>query len=242
MMFDIFFYEQVTSTMEVAVGLLSSVSPPYGVHALKQTAGYGRQGRNWHSEKGNLYVTLALNPGISVKRWYELSFVSSIAILKMAQAMLGENVSLSVKWPNDVLIEKKKLAGILIEIHSHAPSTIFIGIGVNLCFSPLVTATCLADWGVTCTPQEALKSLLLAFNMVYTLWEKQGFAVIMDIWRANGPIRGSALAFQNRETVYQGTFDYVDNEGFLHLLTDQGRLLLRSGDVLIPPYNPLITP
>lgn len=214
--------------MAKACELSKDYSPPFCVHAKQQTQGYGRHQRPWHSEAGNLCATLALKPMAPLKQWYELSFVTAIAVYKTV-AYLGPHLQLSLKWPNDVLVMNKKIAGILIET---SPSVAYIGIGLNCALSPLSTSTCLKEWNITVPLNQILDHLLIFFDIIYKVWEKKGFNDIMTLWREMGPAYLSPMSFKYKDQVFEGTFHHINSEGVLYLKTKEGLMAFRTGDVL----------
>src|SRR3954451_5641354 len=139
---------------------------PLWVVAKRQTAGRGRRGRTWVSEPGNLYASLMLSDPGSPERFPELSFVAALALHDAIGGRIpGLSNRLVLKWPNDLLIDRNKFAGILVEGEG---TSVAIGIGVNCAHHPAQTefpATDLATAGVRTSP-ESLFALLSASMMV----------------------------------------------------------------------------
>ena len=105
------------------------------VLAHQQSAGQGRQGRQWISKRGNLFVSLILRPNCSPLRALQFSFISALAIRDMILPYLYDPNSAKLKWPNDVLISGRKVSGILLESSTPAKGNVdwlVIGIGINL--------------------------------------------------------------------------------------------------------------
>ncbi|MBN9554147.1 MAG: biotin--[acetyl-CoA-carboxylase] ligase, partial [Alphaproteobacteria bacterium] len=143
-------YEEIDSTNEEARRLIAAgETGPVWLTASRQTAGRGRRGRAWESAGGNLAATLLLRPVGPQAQWAELSFAAAIATADMAAA-LASGARIALKWPNDVLADSKKLAGILLETGNGPKPALAIGIGVNLAHHPEGTefpATSLAALG-----------------------------------------------------------------------------------------------
>jgi BirA family biotin operon repressor/biotin-[acetyl-CoA-carboxylase] ligase len=209
---------------------------PLWIIAERQTGGRGRRGRAWKTEKGNLAATLLLRPDAPQAVTGQLSFAAALAVAETA-VHFAPHAAVAVKWPNDVLAEERKLAGILLEGGDAKPNLnwLAIGIGVNLASHPEGTefpATSLAELGVSVpSPLEALTVLAARFAHWYDVWMKDGFAPLRDEWltRAKGvgrPIR-ARLPNETREGLFEG----IDASGAL-LLNEGGRLrAIAAGEV-----------
>ena len=133
--YNIVTFEEVTSTNEIALqaGKTDGLSDTVYV-ADRQTAGRGRRGRTWESSKTqNLYFSLLLCPKVSVDRVHMVTLVMAYALAKAIRELTGEN-SAQIKWPNDIVVNGKKVAGILTEMGFREDKSFFIviGVGVNL--------------------------------------------------------------------------------------------------------------
>jgi BirA family biotin operon repressor/biotin-[acetyl-CoA-carboxylase] ligase len=224
-------FSELESTNKTALELarLGKISDREIILTERQSAGRGRQNRSWISPTGNLYFSLLLFPKISVEKIPQLSFVG-IAALSLA---VKNSVS---KWPNDLLIEEKKVAGILLESKISGGNCDFVvlGIGVNLISNPSETifpASNLKNFGIEISPQGLLKNFLNEFEKLYQNWLDFGFVGIRQLWlkkayRLNEEIR---IKLDGEEIV--GVFSGMDEEGNL-LLNQKGKILKISvGDV-----------
>jgi BirA family biotin operon repressor/biotin-[acetyl-CoA-carboxylase] ligase len=225
-------YGELDSTNSEARRLAEAGEPgPLWIIAERQTAGRGRRGRVWDSAPGNLAATLLLRPEAPIAIVGQLSFVAALAVAEMA-AHFAPRATITVKWPNDVLAEGRKLAGILLEA---GPGWLAIGIGVNLASFPQGTefpATSLVQLGLAPpTPDDALSVLAARFAHWYAAWMNEGFETVRAAWlaRAGGlglPIR-ARLPHETREGVFEG----IDSAGAL-LLNEQGRVsTIAAGEV-----------
>ena len=212
------FLDTVDSTNEEAkrIAAAGEVGPLW-IAADVQTAGRGRRGRSWDSPSGNLCATLLLRPRKSASDCAQLSFIAALAVSD-AIAALAPNLQTRLKWPNDVLIEEQKVAGILLESAGGEakPEWLAIGIGLNLAHHPNETefpATSLAAWGVSANPQDALAYLAGSFAKWYECWLAEGFAPVRDGWlaRAAGLGRPMRARLQNGEVL--GVFEGLDAAG-----------------------------
>jgi BirA family transcriptional regulator, biotin operon repressor / biotin---[acetyl-CoA-carboxylase] ligase len=229
-------YAELDSTNSEACRLAGAgETGPLWIAAARQTAGRGRRGRAWDAGHGNLAVTLLLRPQAPAVLIGQLSFAAALAVAEMA-SHFAPQAAITVKWPNDVLADGRKLAGILLESGSDPKGLwLAIGIGVNLASFPQGTefpATSLAQLGIAAPSSDAALSVLAArFAHWYDAWMNQGFETVRAAWLARaaqlgGPIR-ARLPRETREGVFEG----IDATGAL-LLNEQGRVrAIAAGEV-----------
>ena len=220
------------STNEEAKRLaIAGEGGPVWISAARQTAGRGRHGRVWESLSGNLAATLLLTPTGPQSDWPQLSFAAAIAAADMA-AGFAPGAGIALKWPNDVLADGKKLAGILLE---RAGPGLAIGIGVNLAYFPPDTefpATALAALGVPPpAPGEALTALAAQFAKWYEVWRGQGFAPLRDAWLARAAGLGARIRARLPDKERHGVFEGIDATGALLLKEGTGTHAISAGEV-----------
>lgn len=214
---------------------------PLWIAARRQTAGRGRRGRQWGSDSGNLFTSLLLLTQKSPAEAAQLTFAASLAVADLLDRYVPPAL-VTIKWPNDVLLDGRKTSGILIE-SGPAPSGglwLAVGIGVNLSQTPGETerpATCIAEHlahGVVSLPSvdEAAKALAETFGVWLDRWTTLGFQPILDAWIARTPgLHGPCTARLTNETL-TGTADGVEADGSLRLKLPDGRLrVISAGDV-----------
>jgi len=210
---------------------------PLWITARRQTAGRGRRGRSWDSPDGNLMATLLIAPGVSAPEAARLSFVAALAVHDFVVA--HTRASVRVKWPNDVLVDGKKIAGILLESSGtdgvDALPWLAVGIGVNLIDAPTETpypTTFLGAHGTAPSPAEALAVLADAWETRFRAWRVSGFAAIREAWL--GVAAGLGTEIEVRlpgETLY-GRFETLMPDGALSLLLPNGtRRAITAGEV-----------
>ena len=217
-------YAELDSTNEEARRLAQAGEVgPVWIMAERQTAGRGRRGRAWHVPQGNLAATLLLKPKVSQAVTGQLSFAAALAVADMA-AHFAPQAGIAVKWPNDVLADGKKLAGILLE---GGDGWLAIGIGVNLAGHPEGTefpATSLAQLGVAVpSPQEALTVLAARFAHWYDLWMHSGFESLRAAWLARAFGVGAPIRARLPHETHEGVFEGIDADGAL-LLNEGGQV------------------
>jgi BirA family transcriptional regulator, biotin operon repressor / biotin---[acetyl-CoA-carboxylase] ligase len=208
---------------------------PLWVTAKRQTAGRGRRGRIWVSEPGNLYASLLLTDPSPPQHSAELSFVAGLALHDaIAGRIPGLSTRLGLKWPNDLLIDRMKVAGVLVE--GEGPAVV-IGIGVNCVAHPAGTefpATDLATAGVRTTPESVFAPLSAAMVVRLAQWNRgAGFAAIRTDWLARAAGLGKAIHIALDDSNLSGRFETIDDTGRLMLRTSDGKLRpIAAGDVV----------
>ncbi len=179
----------VTSTMDEARALLAAGErAPFWVSAESQSGGRGRHGRVWSSPPGNLYATLALADPCEPARGAELGFVAGVALHRAVSQTLGlAHPALAIKWPNDLLLEGAKAAGLLLEGSVGAGGfTVLIGFGVNLVSAPPDTpypARALIPPTGALEPAALLEALASTWCEEFARF-RQGFAFTRQAWLA----------------------------------------------------------
>jgi BirA family biotin operon repressor/biotin-[acetyl-CoA-carboxylase] ligase len=232
-------FEVIDSTNEEARRMaLAGEKGLVWITAERQSAGRGRRGRAWESPTGNLSATLLVRPEKPPGEVAQLSFVAALAASDMVQSF-AQSARVAVKWPNDVLADGRKIAGILLESASGGSGRLdwlAVGIGVNLAHHPEGTefpATSLAALGETPpAARDALTRLACAWAKWYEMWTARGFADIRDAWLARAAHIGGRIRarLQNEET--SGVFEGIDETGALILRETQGRTrIIAAGEV-----------
>ena len=227
---------ELDSTNSEAQRLAQAGEPgPVWIIADRQTAGRGRRGRTWSTDTGNLATTLLLRPDAPPAIVGQLSFVAALAAAEMA-AHFAPKATITVKWPNDVLADGKKLAGLLLEA-GPAPqgNWLAVGIGVNLASAPEGTefpATSLAQLGIAApSSDEALTILAARFAHWYDVWMEKGFETIRAAWLARAGGLGGPIRARLPHETRQGVFEGIDASGAL-LLNEQGQVrTIAAGEV-----------
>jgi BirA family biotin operon repressor/biotin-[acetyl-CoA-carboxylase] ligase len=209
---------------------------PLWIVATEQSAGRGRRGRAWISPAGNLHATLMLTDPSQPAAAPQLGFVASLALHDAVAAAAPPLASrLALKWPNDLLCEGRKVAGILIEGEGD-PVAVAVGIGVNCRHHPDATefpATDLAAAGVDVSAVALFDDLAAAVQVRLGQWNRgAGFAAIRTAWlaRAAGIGEPVRVRLSGRETA--GRFETIDDSGRLMLRTAAGSVeAIAAGDV-----------
>lgn len=214
---------------------------PLWIAARRQSAGRGRRGREWSSQTGNLAATLLTVTRKPPAEAAQVTFVAALAVADLLDAFVPAGL-VTIKWPNDVMLDGRKASGILVE-SGPAPGGglwLAVGIGVNLAHVPGDTerpATALADHlrhDVAAAPSLDVAAGILAeaFDVWLARWETLGFQPVLDAWAARTPgLHGPCVARLGHETL-TGVADGVEADGALRLKLADGSLrLISAGDV-----------
>jgi BirA family transcriptional regulator, biotin operon repressor / biotin---[acetyl-CoA-carboxylase] ligase len=224
--------DSVSSTMDEAARLADAGAPEGTVvWAREQTGGRGRRGRSWASAPGNLYTTTVLRPDCPAPRAAELGFVAALAVADM----VPESRAVRVKWPNDVLVDGGKVAGILLEsaIGQNAMvQHVVAGIGVNIGFAPQLTEMRYPGAALGGTVEHGLERLTAALAARLAEWRREGFATVRAGWLAKAGPLGAEVDVRLGDELVRGRFDGVDHEGALLLETASGPRRIVSGELL----------
>lgn len=203
------------------------------VWAREQTSGRGRRGAAWSSPPGNLYVSAILRPQVQPARAMQLSFVVAVAVAEAIERVSG--ISLALKWPNDLMLDGRKTAGILLESAGAGATLDWLvaGTGVNLASHPeaLATATHLAAAGADVAPEVLLPLYAGALIAWMDRWSEDGFAPVRAAWLARASGLGGPIIVRLPGSELAGIFADLDETGALVLDAPGGRRTVTAGEV-----------
>jgi BirA family biotin operon repressor/biotin-[acetyl-CoA-carboxylase] ligase len=224
--------QSVGSTNDEAARLAEGGAPEGTVvWSREQTGGRGRRGRHWASPIGNLYTSTILRPACHAARAAELGFVAALAVADIAP--VGHDVR--VKWPNDVLIDGGKVAGILPESAVGAGGEVdhvVMGIGVNVGFAPQLPDMRYPGATLGGSVEEALERLTAALAARLAQWRSEGFETVRAAWLAKAGPLGLEVDVRLGEELVRGRFAGMDREGALLLDTPAGPRKIVAGELL----------
>lgn len=211
------------------------VAEGYWLVADRQTAGKGRQGREWFDGAGNFMGSTVVRPGPGDPPAHTLALLAGLAVLESCAPLLADASALRLKWPNDVMVGSAKLAGILLEAERGA---VVIGIGVNLAQSPVVEGretVALAGFGPVPDRDHFAGLLARNFDRELERWRSFGLEPLMRRWLAASWPEGTPLAVHDAggETL-SGSFAGLETNGSLRLRLDDGSIrAIHAGDVML---------
>ncbi|MFH0764150.1 MAG: biotin--[acetyl-CoA-carboxylase] ligase [Candidatus Omnitrophota bacterium] len=238
-------YKKVDSTNTVAYGLAEKGSKDGTVIlAEEQALGKGRQGRRWASpSKGGIYLSCILRPGITPNEIPKITLLSAVAAAKSIRQLTGLNAM--IKWPNDILVNTRKVCGILTEMKAEQDMVdfIIIGIGINV-----NTPIRLLPKGASSLKEELRRAgkaedlsrieltgrVLENLESDYFLMKKNGFKPVIEEWKELSAMLGSRIKviMQNRQ--FEGQVHNIDEHGSLVVRTESGVLeKVSSGDIVM---------
>ncbi|WP_306132450.1 biotin--[acetyl-CoA-carboxylase] ligase [Roseivivax marinus] len=230
--------DETDSTMAEAARRAGTLAGPEWVMARRQTAGRGRRGRAWANPEGNFAATLVLQPREAPGLVALRSFVAALALFDAMVAVTGRADPFALKWPNDVLLNGGKVAGILLE--THAGGALSIGIGVNLVAAPdaaeveagaVRPVSLMAETGAAVGPEDFLDQLAQAYAAREASFVTYGFAPIREAWLSRAARLGETVTARTGTSETVGRFETVDPSGNLVLMTPKGRVGIAAADV-----------
>lgn len=206
------------------------------IRARRQEAGRGRRGRGWTSPEGNLYTSLVLRPGVPPLVAAQVSFVAALAVGQTVSDLVPGLARL--KWPNDVLVDGAKIAGILLESEPAADGSVdwlVVGVGINVLHHPDVpgypSCSLLSRGAVSPDPDAVLGLYARHFQSWYNRWRTQGFAPVRSAWLNAAHGLGGPLTVRLAGESFAGRFVDLDDDGGLIVETTEGRRRVTAGDV-----------
>ena len=239
---DPILYDRIDSTNEEARRRVAAGQPgPVWIAARRQVAGRGRRGRGWSSESGNLAATLLLPVPGGPADAALYSFVAALAVADTLTDLAPEQ-HVSLKWPNDVLLNGGKASGILLESLGTAgdATLLAVGIGLNLAHHPQPLGanwrptSVLAETGTAPEFETSLGALVQAMGERIAQMRSVGFAAIRADWLNRAVNLGQEILVRLPKQTLSGRFAGLDSTGALVLEQDTGSRLIAAGDVFFP--------
>lgn len=233
---------EVDSTNSEAARLAPNLTQPTWIMARRQMAARGRRGRVWISPAGNFAASLLMRPSGDPAQAALRSFVAALALADAMGTVCGPRAAITLKWPNDVLLNSGKVAGILLESVGQGAGLghLIIGIGVNLVAAPppeavepgaMLPVSVQGETGLVIAPEEFLDYLANAFAR----WEAQfvtyGFGPIRTAWLQRAARLGQKITARTMSESIEGTFETLAEDGSLVMNTANGRRSLPAADV-----------
>lgn len=230
------------STNAHALREAPALSGPAWFLGLEQTAGRGRRARAWSSPRGNFHGSLLLFPTERPDQVALRSFAAALALRDAFVALTGLPQAFSLKWPNDVLLNGAKVAGILLEATSAGAGVqaLAIGIGVNLIAHPdqsvmedgaLPAVSLLSETGIRVTPEAFLDALAPAYAKWEAVFTAQGFAPLREAWLSQAAKIGDHIRARTGKDTFYGVFETIDSQGNLILATATGQMAIPAAEV-----------
>jgi BirA family transcriptional regulator, biotin operon repressor / biotin---[acetyl-CoA-carboxylase] ligase len=209
---------------------------PFWLTATQQLSGRGRADRQWSSPPGNLYASLLLTDPCPMAFAPGLGFVAGVALVEAISVVAPNLAGVALKWPNDLLINGAKVAGVLPEAAHHGGAlAVVVGMGINCAFYPQNTpypATSLAAQGAPMEPQSLFKALARSFESVLQLFDEgRGQASVLQRWRQHAHGMGAEVTVKPPSGPVTGVFEAIDGDGALILRQGIAKIRITAGDV-----------
>jgi len=232
---------EIGSTSDPCIAAAHAGMPEgLAVLARLQTGGRGSRGRAWQSPAGNMYLSFLLRPAMRVTEAGIWPLLVSLAMHDVVGPLLPGGVALMLKWPNDLLLDGAKMAGILLELgggDGGRMEWLVVGCGVNLAVAPAVpgrrTASVAGVGGTVPDVAVFARDFLAAINGRMAECAARGIAAVHAAWLARAHAVGTALAVVFGGQEVRGTFGGLSAEGHLVIETESGTRVLSTGEVLL---------
>ncbi len=228
---DIKHFEETESTNIIAREIAGSSDEGTVVIAESQTAGRGRLGRKWISPTGGIWLSIIIKPKIQPSYAPRITFLAGVSV---AKAIRSYGIQAKIKWPNDVLIDGKKVCGILTEVGAEIDMIDYciVGIGIDAnvdieSFPEEIregSTSLKKELGREIDRVEFVQKLLLEFEGLYLTFQKEGFLPILEEWRNMSATIGEWVKITTQTSTIYGEAIGVDGEGALILETGEGKL------------------
>ena len=239
--YKIIFVDKVTSTNSELKSLIRKNNKLNNVClcAENQSKGYGRRNTKWFSYNGNIHLSILIKPNCILSKINQLAFVTSISIGEVIKK-ISKKKEIKYKWPNDILLNKRKLAGVLIETSSNIKKIKWavIGVGVNIKKHPNFKnnnflATSLNKEKIFIEKKVLINLFVSNFFKNYSIWKKNGFSQFKNKWVSKLYNTKNAIIIKYHDKINKGKFLNLYDDGSLKLLVDNKVKKFSFGDQII---------
>lgn len=232
---EVYYHRETDSTNDAARSMAQSCSDGTVVLAEMQTAGRGRLDRPWSSPPGGIWMSLILKPGIPLSQVYRINMAVSVAVVRAIEGLYG--LEARIKWPNDLLINGRKLCGILMEISAEMDRLdyVLVGIGINAnvdvsCFPKEWNATSLSkETGHDVSRMELIRRIIQEIEDAY---DKMDSSEIFREWCNASATIGRHVRIASQSGDIEGAAVALSEDGALCLETKNGTLRILAGDCI----------
>ncbi|HBR14414.1 MAG TPA: biotin--[acetyl-CoA-carboxylase] ligase [Candidatus Omnitrophica bacterium] len=236
---EVVYYDTVTSTMDVAFHLgAQGAKEGTLICAESQSKGRGRMGRSWNSQRAKgIFMSIILRPRFSPSDVAKLTLLSAVAVCEAVKQVSG--VSATIKWPNDLLVNNNKLAGILTELHAEMDRVRFVVIGIGLNVNTPLNQLPANATSLKHETQKAvsrvvlLQEILRRLDQWYIELNEKGFPPVIRRWKELSSTLGRRVRIVDQSGEVEGVAVDLDEHGGLLIRRDTGLMVKRmSGDVV----------
>ncbi|MDZ5762530.1 Bifunctional ligase/repressor BirA [Candidatus Cyrtobacter comes] len=210
--FDLISYSSIESTQTGAIKLLNSGHrTPFVVKTDHQISGFGKYNREWYSLPGDIAITIAITPTCDESSWPMLTYVAALSV---GELLTG--IEITYKWPNDIMVDNKKLSGILLERYKNH---LLIGIGINVIKKDGIIS--LSELGCT---EMSVSSIIENFKLLYNNYILNGFSYIKTKWLNKARIGSMIRSTLPDGRIIDGIFNGIEDDGTLIVINKDGAL------------------
>ncbi len=241
---DVIWLESVDSTNEEIKRRIKEFTKPTWIIARKQLQGKGRNGNTWFSNSGNFSGSIIFFPTVEHTYLHLYGFFVGVALYNTIKELVTNDVDIRLKWPNDLMVENCKVAGILLESVQgsiHHKSGLIVGIGVNINSSPRLKTNLERRYETECLASfidYKINQSIFFSEFNYQLVKlgsnitEENLCLILNLWQARSYDKGSEVIISNNKgEINSGTFLGLDEIGGLILRENTGVKKIYSGDV-----------
>jgi BirA family biotin operon repressor/biotin-[acetyl-CoA-carboxylase] ligase len=240
--YNLLIFDEIDSTNDEAKRLaLAGVKGDFVIWANTQTKGRGKDSRPWVSAHGNLHLSILLTPKANMAYNADLSLMVAVAVGEVLTNILPVKTKISYKWPNDILVEDKKISGILLEsvIIGGQCRGLIIGVGINISAAPLLPendryqATCIAEYITSKIDSSiVINDFMKSFEFFLDAYKNYGISPIKEIWLQKCNDIGKKITIKIGEKEVSGIFSDMTKNGEIKLTLSSGEeLSIASGEV-----------
>lgn len=225
--------QTVVSTNDEAKLLVLKEKQKCIVSAIEQTGGRGRRGRQWVSQDGNLFVSYAFK--LKQSDLNRIVILSAVAVFKTVKHFVSGH-DVKIKWPNDVLVDDKKISGMLFE---KADDDFWVmGVGINVMSNPenmalVYPSTSLKSLGVSVNRIAVLEYFTDVFDNLLDTYYKNGFETVRQSWLKNAYNLGKRIIIKQENKIQEGIFWAIDDNGALILKNNDKVEKILAGDLFV---------
>jgi BirA family biotin operon repressor/biotin-[acetyl-CoA-carboxylase] ligase len=238
------FFDSLGSTIDEAHACVrKGAAEGLVIVAYEQVSGRGRRGRAWENLPGNLYMTFITYLSCPLVEALQLSFVTCIAVGEKLRSLLPPGHVITYKWPNDILLNGKKVGGLLLEavpLSDEKETAYLASCGLNLISQPLKVrypTTSFQNEGIYLSLEEVLYGVAASLEYYISFWKEEGFSPIYDLWMKHAAGLEQKISFDLQGKLQEGFFKGIDGEGALLLRTSEGLKKFTAGEILVGEQN-----
>tara|TARA_Y100000590_G_scaffold470757_1_gene669531 strand:+ start:14061 stop:14810 length:750 start_codon:yes stop_codon:yes gene_type:complete len=228
---EFYYFEKVNSTMDVSKKLFFENKSTLLICSAQQTSGRGRLGNKWISNKGNIFFSLRFVPKVDLKKFYQIGILSCISIKKTLKKFGISNVS--IKWPNDIIVENMKIGGVLTEtFFKNNYNYCTVGIGINFINSPTIkkySTTYIKKYNSSINFEIFLTFLIKMIINSYNKWNDSKYNNLIDEYKKSLIFFGKEVIINNNNNLIKGILIDVTKDGYLVLNSNNKKRIIQSG-------------